>query len=139
MEVLYNKAFDKLKAYNVFHACIGAVVCALICVGGIVLVCTGVGAYLGKALIQTGINGVSHCIQAAINGKFSWGELLLESGASFVSALLFPYVESFGGKALLSTAITFIKEGISCLCTGKRFNFVKTATSALIGVITLGI
>lgn len=51
VEKLYIKAFDKLKAWNVFHACIGAVVSALVCIGGIALVCSGVGAYLGKALI----------------------------------------------------------------------------------------
>ena len=103
------------------------------------MVCSGFGASIGKALILTGISGFAYCIQAAINGKFCWGDLAQEVGVTFISACLFPYVESFGGRVLLTTAITFIKEGLNCLLTGVKFDVSKTATSALIAVISLGV
>ena len=56
-----------------------------------------------------------------------------------VTSLLFPYVKSFGGKALLTAAMSYAREGIDCLIMNKPYDFKKASVNAFVGVVCLGI
>ena len=140
---LYNRAFDKLKTKNRIHACCGLLISVLVVLGGVALTIftAGAGAYLGRALIQTGISGIAFCIQGAIAGKFSWGDFAIEAGASLITALFMPMLQKqpFKYKLLFTAGLEYAKELVYCLKDGRSYDFAKATRSAAISCICMGI